>query len=603
MQERQSLAKPGSTGQPSDRQGPAVAKTGSTRKEQTSADEVASAHSESTNEAAETDTKGGVSRAKSGKLKDGKNSAVQKFMDSLESELGITAERLSAALAQLPPEIKALPMEQSAPFVIEQLGVPESQQTSSTDAYVNLLQDAGLGRQRGVDKQAVLNPFSMGEVLTPNGESSASLGKLNNQSSSGLESKLANRQKLNATIDDLNRRFFNVKSKTNEGERGKSEGLSLDGFTAVDEDSDLSKWLSQVGQQPLPESTPARAQRELNGPVPKLELEKMLMAPNELSTSGITSAEPIPMESSLVPRGDSLFEGLSQQSEMATLGNLNELESVANKNRLADVKNWSVEELPFLTNTDLNGLKEPSAAMGDASRDSGFSFSSSNLNDEALRELGDDSEMMDDLANEFVIPGGDAVSTPARPMQLSQINGGDLSLSPKDRIENLNKLSMAAESLAAKGGGEVKVILSPEGLGTVELKVKLHEGKVQVQMKAENQESQRLLESSLNELKQNLSSHRLAVDSVKVDVGGDFTRQDSQQAFNQQQFDQGRDQARQFMNQFRQENLFQRQGLFDAPGFKTYRSQREEPLAPISNEIRPRSSLGQNKGRELNLVA
>ena len=148
----------------------------------------------------------------------------------------------------------------------------------------------------------------------------------------------------------------------------------------------------------------------------------------------------------------------------------------------------------------------------------------------------------------------------------------------------------------------MKIVLAPEGLGTIQLKVSVVEGRVQVEMKTENKDSQRAIESSLSDLRHSLASHNLSIDSVKVDVGSDFSQRESNQPFSQQQPDLGRDQARQFMNQFREQNLFQRQSFFEAPGFKSYRSQNEESMAPVAQEIRPRSSLNSNKGRDLNLI-
>jgi hypothetical protein len=65
----------------------------------------------------------------------------------------------------------------------------------------------------------------------------------------------------------------------------------------------------------------------------------------------------------------------------------------------------------------------------------------------------------------------------------------------------------------------------------------------------------------------------------------------------------GQDQARQFLHQFRENNFSQRQNMFDMPGFRNYQPESGQDLNPASNgPVRPRA-FDQNKGQGLNLVA
>lgn len=467
------------------------------------------------------------------KIKDSsrKTGAVQKFMDSLEGELGISAERFSAALAQLPPEVKAMPVEKSAAYVIAQLGIGSADQEGATNAYVNLLQTSGIN---GLDAEGASG-----------GQGAIDLSSL------GLDQsiKQTDRQKLNATIDELNRRFFetgkNLSANRLQGLEGGNQATELNEMMINDSTGRLSR------------------------------LDEM--------TSGIQASSPNMSSMSLNEVESLAFSDVDE-------GSLKLESNMENSPKL-----WSVEELPFLlkqNGADGNSF-ENSFGQG---ADNGEAFTSQSMSGERLDSAGFE-------GNQFFNGMSGATNSMIKNQALAKGVSSQVAINSEERIANINKVSAATESLAIKGGGELKVMLTPEGLGNVHLKVKMQDGKLQVEMKADNQESKQLIESSLSELKNQLSSQKLSIDSVKVDIAGDFNRQDSNSQLTQQQFDLGRDQARQFMNQFREGNFSQRQSLFEVPGFKNYRSQREEALAPISSEIRPRGSLNVNKGNGVNLVA
>jgi flagellar hook-length control protein FliK len=582
-------------------------------------------------------------KAKQGKVYEAnkKNVAVRKFMDSLESELGISAERLSAALGQLPPEIKALPIEQSAEFVIRAMGVPEAQQPAATDIYVSLLSRNGLG---GSESQVEDGNFSA-MVVNDEGPLKANLEAVSNNvdqinpvkasppniSPPNVSStKATPRQKLNATIDELNRRFFDVLPKKpggspiSQNSTGSLMPVEQQNQFSANQDrtlvSDLIKQNLQNLSLPdsIPQSTPVASGGELglNESLPTYQAsEPLTSGPGEVEWNVLQRMERdfVPRQETPESRGERNYAPEVPVNSLRELEALGFLSFVGNASEGTEIgtkgigagKKWSIEELPFLIESEQGENFPTEKGMGALAATKNLQFDEQGFDSGLTGDESGEGQALEDLGNQFFVGAEDSQAKHLSQSQLNRPTSNSLnsSMTIQDRIENINKLSAATESLAARGGGEVNVIMSPEGLGTVQVKVRLQEGKLQVQMKAENRESQKILESSLNELRHNLSSQRIAVESVKVDVGGDFTRQESSQAFSQPQFDMGRDQARQFMNQFREGNLSQRQAFFDAPGFKSYRGQQEEPLAPISSEVRPRSLLGTSKGRELNLVA
>jgi flagellar hook-length control protein FliK len=185
----------------------------------------------------------------------------------------------------------------------------------------------------------------------------------------------------------------------------------------------------------------------------------------------------------------------------------------------------------------------------------------------------------------------------------ADLNTADLQMSNVDKIKNVQNLIENAKILSQKGGGEMQMKLTPEGLGEVQLKVTVANGKVDLELKSQNQEVKKMLESTLSELKSSLAQHSLSIDKVKVDVGTQDSTSSGDSFLKQFQMNDNREQARQFLGQCRDNNFSQRNNMLDLPGFKNYQSQRGDDLEPVRNQsVRPRN-LERNKGQGLNLVA
>lgn len=158
---------------------------------------------------------------------------------------------------------------------------------------------------------------------------------------------------------------------------------------------------------------------------------------------------------------------------------------------------------------------------------------------------------------------------------------------PED-VMNVRNLIQNAQVLVRRGGGEMKVEMHPEGLGQVDLKVAVKEGKVDVQILAETSDTKRLLEKSIHELKASLAQQRLDVADVKVDVTKNMDRD-----MNDNSSDLNREQARQFLGQFRDERDQLRQGLFELPSMRQYKqssSQKIQPPEPASQQPAAKNS-------------
>lgn len=152
-------------------------------------------------------------------------------------------------------------------------------------------------------------------------------------------------------------------------------------------------------------------------------------------------------------------------------------------------------------------------------------------------------------------------------------------------------LVQQAHVMVKDGGGEMKVVLTPEGLGEVAMKVSVKDGKVNVEMITQSDEAKKVLENSFHALRDGLNAHHLNLETIKVDTASNLGTQ-----LEQQYKDAQRHQAQQFLEQFHQDNRGWRQSFFDIPGAQVYRSQTQR--TPVGPAVASKSS-----SRRLDLVA
>ena len=181
-------------------------------------------------------------------------------------------------------------------------------------------------------------------------------------------------------------------------------------------------------------------------------------------------------------------------------------------------------------------------------------------------------------------------------------------MSAADKMENMQQVMNQAQILLKNGGGEVKVEMTPEGMGKVQLNLQMIDGKVQLHMNTETKEAKKLIESSISELKQSLAAHQLSMDLVKVDVvhkptAAHEARNDQQgqmQNFlNQQQ----RDGTKQFWQQFNENfgNRQARENFFDAQNITS--PSKNQTLPGIDRTTSNSRARSDGTGKSLNLVA
>ncbi len=151
------------------------------------------------------------------------------------------------------------------------------------------------------------------------------------------------------------------------------------------------------------------------------------------------------------------------------------------------------------------------------------------------------------------------------------------------REANVENLVQSARTLLRNGGGEMQIILNPEGLGAVDLKVAVSGGDVNIEILAQDQNVKKMFEDGMQDIRGALELQNLKIDTFKVDVGqrsesNHFADQQTQQENANREF------ARDFMNQFRGERQGMRQ---HAMGYDMERSpnfsKSPEGLSPAQN--------------------
>ena len=89
------------------------------------------------------------------------------------------------------------------------------------------------------------------------------------------------------------------------------------------------------------------------------------------------------------------------------------------------------------------------------------------------------------------------------------------------RAELLGEVTQNVNLTALKGGGEMRLVIRPDGLGELKLKVETRDGKVGVHVTAENEEVAKMLRSGSQDLESSLRDQSLSLAKFEVAVKAD----------------------------------------------------------------------------------
>lgn len=546
---------------------------------------------------------------------------IQKFMDSIESEFGIPPQRVVEAMAKLEDQELKLPPEQTAEKMISDLDLAPEQSEKMLGMYLSMNQELSKLDVDGFKSIATSNPAIIADAQSQQRflnqkmqqtQISEGLDKLNNKFWM-KNSKLENENLISSAQEGL--------ENTQAGELTDSFSLKSDGdLNAVDKNliraqnplADSANGLEQIpsgeifrnndSAKVLQEMNKTREQNADTQAVSNkgsefIDLKQLQMA---AATAGLAQKSSVSSESASNETKSSDSDEFFGLRESAQQSHLNLKEGQLSQEALFDNNNSSNEN-----NLNFSQFKSADGNFGNSKMgNKEFSTEFKNISQSSLT---DKDKSKDDST--VGIQGQGNQGVPVDQLNSLKIQPAEQKnplqqLTTQDK-ENVQQLMKEAQYLIKNGGGEVSVQMTPEGLGKVQLKLDLKDGRLNVQMTAENQETKKIIEESLKDLKNSLSSHKLSVDHVKVDtVQGASTENNSQSQMNFNS-DSQRESTKQFWNQYREQFGQQnRDGYFDIPNMSKYGNRmKREPSVPSLDESSVSSRRSEGRSQGLNMVA
>lgn len=525
-----------------------------------------------------------------GKLKkQTKQERLKKFMDSIESEFQIPPTRIVEAFSQLSPQELSLPANQSMDRVVSELNLDGESADKVKDLYGELVQDLG----------------SLDSSTTG---SSSEAPKLSSAGAFGLTQQRFDKVKtqrdaLQKSLDQMNQSFWQPQQVVVLAQPPPSDALSKTALSGRDRASiesyrDISAAGGMSGLDP--DAFGIQQDREFIYDPNTGEI----FAPNaESKTAAVVGAEPDLM----LKKTDSNSDQRSLAMPLAA-GKYN-IDQSASMNAMSQPMSKPAGKMDVMSTSPgdatsiLSKLNLPQG--GPASGKSDFFSQSGGKGSEAKKidtasKKGSGEEMKGLMAASLI--GG----TDLKDNSLNASSAAPIAtpITPDVADKNIQNVMQQAQYLVKNGGGEMKVRMTPEGLGEIQLSVQLKDGKVQMQMVADNKETKKMLESNLSDLRESLSQQKITLDSVKIDsvVRTNVENQtQNNNHFSQNQNQDARD-TRQFWNQFQDQfgGRPQREALYEQPRAKGYATKKADTIAPAESTSSVRSS---EKSKGLNLVA
>lgn len=497
-----------------------------------------------------------------------KQQAMAEFMARMQSEFGIEPEKILEAFGKMDAQSLMAPPEETMKQFLNNLEIKPEQMQKAEEIYRDMVQVTG--------------EAELGERLADAGV--AEIDGVNFEILSPQDRAL---KQLNEGIDQLNSAFFGVSQKSDQ----KQDGALNSAMSVENMDAEVARL--------------ARMKAMKND---KAGTDAALLAPTVAASSfGVASRSA--ESSSALDSSVNAFASLSGPGENFSLTGI----GGANPDGGA---------LDF-------GQLGGESAGGGASAEQGFGSSLGSA-ESARHEMAEALKAMDvggsgaKKVAEAEASGGELkgaelgnTSYPSMAPQGAQrptnVGAGPAAMiiegpkpTPQDEAENIRELVKQAQFMVKKGGGEMKLQMSPEGMGQVHLKVSVENGQVNVQMMTDNDASKKLLEDGLHELKASLAAHKLHVESMKVNMGTEIQKHMDQQAQQDASREQARQFAQSFMGQFRDERQGFRQGFMDSSGWKSYgRAQNRVSVEPETVAAASQSRTGKNVdgSKRLDLVA
>ncbi|MEK6556334.1 MAG: flagellar hook-length control protein FliK, partial [Bdellovibrionota bacterium] len=446
------------------------------------------------------------------------------FLDRMQSQLGIEPEQFVEAFSQLEISDLALPPEETVGKVIESLDLDEAQKLVAENLYSEML--------------VMSAAANMSQYLKDNSQT-ANLEVLSPEQ--------ASKKQLQKNIDQMNTQFFvnNKQPKEATEVSGRAQkAMGIQAYAAKDFGAQ-APGLAQDSNLALNSANPAlNAMGSQNAP-----LTNAFSKANQIDLSAL-GLEDVPLdaetESAIADLQLQLSEmGIQAPSDQAALPDLAlDNSGYVAKEMNVDMKASAAAAGLAAASPEIQSLEKSN------STEFGFGSSSSNSEDSSGKEGSVDQN--DPSA--FSLDGAQKLAK-----NQPQFNVQAPKASAVEAQGNIQEIISQAQFLAKKGGGEMNVQMSPEGMGDLKLKVAIVDGQVSVEMITSNNEAKKLIEKGMGELKASLAGHKLNIDQIRIDA--------APEASNQMNQNNGQDANRQyqqrFLQDFRDNNNGHRREFFD----------------------------------------
>lgn len=538
-----------------------------------------------------------------------KQKAMQEFMDSVESEFSIPPERIVVAMAQLSDKEMLKSPEETASQIISKLNLTPEQSEQAEAHYMSMLNQLRVIDNRRPEKMFEPTPEQAAWIQAAGGMGVVGrMAEMKNPAEGQLPVAVMTKDRRSALEDSLSRlsqKFFLSPSDKVKDVIPNAESMALQ--------QDEQGMLNQMGMK----NEFANSLAEAGGALDYSNLQNMPNVKPDISQVPQHGMAEQSLQNRMAME-DSYRELATKLSAVSNSAvDVAQAMKLSPENRMALKMEQGLNQLQ-----NLNGPNMMPMAVGGNASMQGYNFEGSGSDGaESGAQFGKKDSLnlrsvdkAEGKASEFFMQPLDDGKLALRTNDFSAATAArgaadkvNVVHSP-DQTQNIQQVMNQAQLMIRKGGGDAIVKLNPEGLGEIHLRVSVNEGKVNLQMSAETKEAKNLIESSLKDLKASLGAHDLKVEQVKVNVGNHSSSENNNSQKDASdggfKFDQQREQARQFLGNFREENSANRGGYFDMPGLKAYNTHKgPEPLKPSTDPATSsRRYTGEGRGNGLNLV-
>ncbi len=548
-----------------------------------------------------------------------RRSAIQGFMKNMNEEFGIEPLDILGAFSKLSTEELGLPPEQTINKVAQNLNLPPEQQALAQKHFAKMLENS--------------ESEKLSDYITSS-DRQISLEVLSNRQ--------ARQNELTSSLEQMNQQFFSGNNKPlNSKLAQNNSGVDLNGLQKLNQPEKLNM-LSEGSMAQANQVTSQAGKASDRKPLDALTQQSVLSSQNLNQKSEGSSSSAMGLGLGL-GAGAAALKGLSDVGGSATAASTQGLSGLNVANTTNNVSSTVVNPLDELVNqsnleiksdpnlsteslvhklamkspelVQVNPALNPVNKYGMNAEVSKANLNSNVQSNTASTDLGlnqiqmvqglslNTDETNSESGNGEMLENGQGFSGLQQSKQNANVTKSEFQIPGMQKMndleqsQNVKDIVQQTRAMIKDGGGEIKMKLNPEGVGEVDLKVDMKDGKIKIDMLSDSPEVRKLLEKGMGDLKASLASQKLDVDLIKVDASNETAKE-----FENQQRDAERNFAQQFLGEFRQQNEAMKQGFdFDNRGFKDQiadESNNSEENEDTINKLKSKSNQ-----RRLDLVA